>query len=111
MCRTTTTGHGGTPVRGWLHVPAGVTDPLPTVVEYHGYSRGRGYAHFSTIWAQAGWAPLQHGHPGQGWHGGGGSATDDVSADAGGFMRRVFLTAGIAGRDTFTTAGSMPMRS
>ena len=56
MCRTTTTGHGGTPVRGWLHVPAGVTDPLPTVVEYHGYSRGRGYAHFSTIWAQTGWA-------------------------------------------------------
>jgi cephalosporin-C deacetylase len=54
MCRTTTTGHGGTPVRGWLHVPAGVTDPLPTVVEYHGYSRGRGYAHFSTIWAHAG---------------------------------------------------------
>ena len=94
-------GYGGTPVRAWLHVPAGATGPLPTVVQYHGYSRGRGYPHSNTIWAQAGWAQFSMDTRGQGWHSGGGSATDDVSADAGGIHAPGFLTAGITGRDTY----------
>ena len=41
-------------VKAWLHVPAGATGPLPTVVQYHGYSGGRGFPHSFTQWAQAG---------------------------------------------------------
>ena len=47
-------GWAGTPVRAWLHVPAGRTGPLPTVVYYYGYSGGRGFPHEDTVWAQAG---------------------------------------------------------
>lgn len=38
----TFTGYGGTRVKGWLNVPAGTSGPLPTVVEFLGYSGGRG---------------------------------------------------------------------
>jgi cephalosporin-C deacetylase len=94
-------GYGGTPIQAWLHVPAGATGPLPTVVQYHGYSRGRGYPHTNTIWAQAGWAHFSMDTRGQGWHTGGASTTDDDSADAGGIHAPGFLTAGITNRDTY----------
>ncbi|HZA30617.1 MAG TPA: acetylxylan esterase, partial [Propionibacteriaceae bacterium] len=94
-------GYGGIPVRAWLHVPAGATGPLPTVIQYHGYSRGRGYPHANTIWAQAGWAHFSMDTRGQGWHTGGGSVTEDASADAGGIHAPGFLTAGITHRDTY----------
>jgi cephalosporin-C deacetylase len=94
-------GYGGTPVRAWLHVPAGAAGPLPAVVQYHGYSRGRGHPHTNTIWAQAGWAHFTMDTRGQGWHTGGGTATDDAAADAGGIHAPGFLTAGITHRDTY----------
>ena len=94
-------GYGGTPVQAWLHVPAGTAGRLPAVVQYHGYSRGRGYPHTSTIWAQAGWAQFSMDTRGQGWHTGGRSTTDDSSADAGGIHAPGFLTAGITDRDTY----------
>jgi cephalosporin-C deacetylase len=94
-------GYGGTPVQAWLHVPAGAAGRLPAVVQYHGYSRGRGYPHTSTIWAQAGWAHFSMDTRGQGWHTGGSSTTDDASADAGGFHAPGFLTAGITHRDSY----------
>src|SRR5258708_34039084 len=34
-------GHGGHPVRGWLHVPAGSAEQLPCVVQYVGYGGRR----------------------------------------------------------------------
>src|SRR5689334_4867624 len=37
-------GYGGEDVRGWLVRPAGVSGPLPTVVQYVGYGGGRGSA-------------------------------------------------------------------
>lgn len=40
-------GFGGSPVRGWLLLPAGAAGPLPCVVEYVGYGGGRG---FPTDW-------------------------------------------------------------
>ena len=71
-------GFGGTPVKAWLHRPAGATGPLPTVVQYHGYSGGRGFPHATTTWAQAGYAHLVMDTRGQGWSDGGGpSGTAD----------------------------------
>jgi len=94
-------GYGGAPVRAWLHVPAGSTGPLPTVVQYHGYSRGRGLPHSSTLWAQAGYAHLVMDTRGQGWRVGGGSETADPSPDAGLNHAPGFMTAGILDPATY----------
>jgi cephalosporin-C deacetylase len=47
-------GFGGTTVKGWLHLPAGATGPLPAVVEFVGYGGGRGLAHERLLWAAPG---------------------------------------------------------
>ena len=36
-------GYSGQRVQAWLRLPAGATEPLPTVLQYCGYSGGRGY--------------------------------------------------------------------
>jgi cephalosporin-C deacetylase len=59
-------GYGGSPVRGWLHLPAGASGPLPAVVEYVGYGGGRGLAHERTLWAAAGYAHFVMDTRGQG---------------------------------------------
>src|SRR5262245_49140444 len=51
-------GYGGTPVKAWLSVPAGTTTALPAVVQFHGYSIGRGFPHAAMPWALAGYAHL-----------------------------------------------------
>ncbi|GAA3592186.1 acetylxylan esterase [Kineosporia mesophila] len=52
-------GFGGQPVKGWLHRPAGRGDePLPGVVQYIGYTGGRGLPHERIGWALAGYAQL-----------------------------------------------------
>jgi cephalosporin-C deacetylase len=94
-------GWGGTPVRAWLHVPAGTAAPLPTVVQYHGYSQGRGFPHSSTLWAQAGYAHLVMDTRGQGWAVGGPTATADPVAEAGLHHSPGFMTAGITDPDTY----------
>ena len=38
-------GFGGSPVKAWLHLPAGASTPLPAVVKYIGYGGGRGLPH------------------------------------------------------------------
>jgi cephalosporin-C deacetylase len=63
----TFSGFGGDRVRAWLHVPAGATGPLPTVVEYHGYSRGRGLPHQYLLYVVAGYAVFSMDTRGQGW--------------------------------------------
>src|SRR6478752_10753599 len=35
-------GFGGDPIRAWYSRPAGIEAPLPAVVEFVGYGRGRG---------------------------------------------------------------------
>ncbi|HEX8488412.1 MAG TPA: acetylxylan esterase [Propionibacteriaceae bacterium] len=94
-------GYGGSRVRGWLHVPAGATGPLPAVVQYHGYSGGRGFPHSSTLWAQAGWAHFVMDTRGQGWSVGGLGGTPDASDDAGQLRASGFLTAGITAPETY----------
>jgi cephalosporin-C deacetylase len=59
-------GFGGSPVRGWLHLPAAATEPLPGVVEYIGYGGGRGLAHQRIRWAAAGFAHFVMDTRGQG---------------------------------------------
>jgi cephalosporin-C deacetylase len=94
-------GFGGSPVKAWLHVPAGQPGPLPAVIQYHGYSRGRGFPHQYTQWAQAGWAHFVMDTRGQGWSVGGGSGTPDASPDAGIIHTPGFMTAGIADPDSY----------
>ncbi|WP_430784222.1 acetylxylan esterase [Actinoplanes sp. G11-F43] len=51
-------GYGGEPVRAWYTRPTGVTEPLPAVVEFAGYGRGRGLPHERLTWPTAGYAHL-----------------------------------------------------
>lgn len=80
-------GFGGTPIRAWLRIPQGVTEPLPGLVQFFGYGNGRGHALRDLRWAAAGYAHLVVDARGQG-HG----DTDDDHADggpsAGGFLTR-----------------------
>lgn len=94
-------GFGGSEVKAWLHVPAGADGPLPAVVQYHGYSGGRGFPHSYTQWAQAGYAHFVMDTRGQGWSVGGHSSTHDVSPDAGINHTPGFMTAGLGSPDTY----------
>lgn len=60
-------GFGGDRVKAWLHVPAGASAALPAVVEYAGYSGGRGLVHQGMTWALAGYASFVMDTRGQGW--------------------------------------------
>jgi cephalosporin-C deacetylase len=89
----TFSGFGGHPVRAWLHVPAGASQPLPTVVQYHGYGGGRGLAHEVSPWTMAGYACLKVDTRGQGSAWSPGDTPDPVGAGPSypGFMTRGIL--------------------
>ncbi|RRR69414.1 acetylxylan esterase [Streptomyces sp. RP5T] len=70
-------GFAGDPVRAWYSRPAGVREPLPAVVEYAGYGRGRGLPHERLTWVNAGYAHLLMDNRGQGDQYGNGGATPD----------------------------------
>ncbi|MEU4192338.1 acetylxylan esterase [Kribbella sp. NPDC026611] len=94
-------GFGGTPVKGWLHVPAGATGPLPTVVQYFGYSGGRGLPHATNLWAQAGYAHFVMDTRGQSYSAGGFDSTPDDTTYAGLNHTPGFMTAGITDPETY----------
>ncbi|MEV0428743.1 acetylxylan esterase [Micromonospora sp. NPDC050495] len=71
-------GFGGDPVRAWYTRPAAVDTPLPAVVEYVGYGRGRGLPHERLTWPVAGYAHLLMDARGSGQYGSG--DTDDPHA-------------------------------
>ncbi|MFD7712872.1 acetylxylan esterase [Streptomyces sp. NPDC059785] len=73
-------GFGGHPIKGWLTLPAGTTEPLPTVVEYIGYGGGRGLPHTHLLWASAGFAHFVMDTRGQGSGWGGGDTPDPVGS-------------------------------
>ena len=78
-------GFGGDPIRAWYTRPAGVTDPLPAVVEFLGYGRGRGLPHERLTWAAAGYAHLLMDSRGQGdLYGSGGDTPDPRGTAPGG---------------------------
>lgn len=95
----TFTGFDGQPVRGWLYLPRGASEPLPCVVEYAGYSGGRGLAHESLMWSAAGYAHFVMDTRGQGsgWRVG---HTPDPDPD-GGPSTGTFVTRGILHPDTY----------
>ncbi|MFI9167976.1 acetylxylan esterase [Streptomyces lincolnensis] len=78
-------GFAGDPVRAWYSRPAGVREPLPAVVEYAGYGRGRGLPHERLTWVNAGYAHLLMDNRGQGdQYGCGGDTPDPHAAAPGG---------------------------
>jgi cephalosporin-C deacetylase len=91
-------GADGTPVRAWLRVPAGASEPLPTVVTYVGYGGGRGQAEESLVWAASGFAHLHMDTRGQGssWSVG---ATPDTGSS--GPQIPGVMTKGIESRDSY----------
>lgn len=78
-------GYGGDPIRAWYTRPAGVDDPIPAVVEFLGYGRGRGLPHERLTWPAAGYAHLLMDSRGQGGqYGTGGDTPDPHGAALGG---------------------------
>ena len=53
-------GLDGTPVRGWVLLPAGAQGPLPAVVCYHGATGSRGYPADFCAWVAMGAAVVTH---------------------------------------------------
>lgn len=95
----TVPGFAGQPVRGWLRMPAGASEPLGCVVEFLGYGRGRGLAHENLLWASAGYAHLLMDTRGQGWSAAGGDTSDPHQGPAG--VVPGFLTRGIESPETY----------
>jgi cephalosporin-C deacetylase len=60
-------GWNGELIAGWLYLPRGI-DPTITVVQYIGYSGGRGFAFNNLVWSAAGHAHLLVDTRGQGWN-------------------------------------------
>lgn len=90
----TFTGFDGQPVRAWLYLPRGTAAPLPCVIEYAGYSGGRGLANESLTWSAAGYAHFVMDTRGQGsgWRSGETADPDpDGSPHTGGFITRGIL--------------------
>jgi cephalosporin-C deacetylase len=92
-------GYGGQPIKAWLHLPAGATEPLPAVVEYLGYGGGRGLSHERVLWSAAGFAHLVMDTRGQGsaWSVG---DTPDAEAD-GAPSHPGFMTRGVLNPETY----------
>lgn len=87
-------GWGGHRIAGWLIVPAGATEPLPTVVHYIGYGGGRGFPHDWLPSAAAGFATFVMDTRGQGSNGTPGDTPDPVGGQnpqTPGFMTRGVL--------------------
>ncbi|MET0296197.1 MAG: acetylxylan esterase [Microbacterium sp.] len=95
----TFSGFAGDPVRGWYLRPAGVSEDLPTIVEYVGYGGGRGAAHERLAWASAGYAYVVMDTRGQGSSWGTGGATEDPHGT--GPSVPGFMTRGIQSPDTY----------
>jgi cephalosporin-C deacetylase len=98
----TFSGYGGSPVKGWLHLPANreAGTRLPAVVQYAGYSGGRGLANQDTKWAQAGYAHFIMDTRGQGY-GGSVGETPDPHPSAGEVAHAGLMTRGAGSREDY----------
>jgi cephalosporin-C deacetylase len=93
----TFSGFAGDAVKAWLITPAGTEGPLPTVVEFLGYRRGRGLPHEWLAWASAGYAHVVMDTRGQGSLYASGGVTPDPHGT--GPTVPGFLTRGIESAD------------
>ncbi|QOT15962.1 MULTISPECIES: acetylxylan esterase [Paenarthrobacter] len=98
----TFSGFGGHRIKGWLHLPAHLQpgQRLPVVVEFIGYSGGRGLANQNTRWAQAGYAHFIMDSRGQGYGGVSGD-TPDPHSSAGDVAYAGLMTRGIRHQDDY----------
>ncbi len=88
-------GYGGQPIKGWLILPKQRSTPLPCVVEYMGYSGGRGFPCDWLLWSSAGFAHLIMDTRGQG------SDTSDSESDNSNPQIPGFMTRGILHPQTY----------
>src|SRR5674476_1222733 len=89
-------GYGGQRVQAWLRLPVGATGPLPTVLQYSGYSGGRGYPFVDSVYASAGYAHFILESRAQGWRTPSlTSTTPDLDATAGDMHAPGVMTLGI----------------
>ena len=95
-------GYAGSPVKAWLHLPANRTPGtrLPAVVQYIGYSGGRGLVNQDTKWAQAGYAHFIMDTRGQGY-GGMLGETADPHPSAGEVAYAGLMTRGAGSREDY----------
>lgn len=95
-------GYGGAPIKGWLHLPANrpADAKLPVVVQYAGYSGGRGLVNQDTKWAQAGYAQFTMDTRGQGY-GGRIGETPDPHPSAGDVAYAGLMTRGAGSREDY----------
>ena len=95
-------GYGGAPIKGWLHLPANrpAGSQLPVVVQYIGYSGGRGLVNQDTKWAQAGYAHFIMDTRGQGY-GGTLGETADPHPSAGEVAHAGLMTRGAGSREDY----------
>jgi cephalosporin-C deacetylase len=93
-------GFGGHPVKAWLYVPHARSGPRACVVQYIGYTGGRGLAHEHLLWSAAGYVHLVVDVRGQGTNIHTTGDTYDVPG-AVGPHRPGFLTLGIEARESY----------
>lgn len=94
----TFSGFGGHPVRAWLHLPAGIKEPVPAIVGFQGYGGGRGLPVEVSVWALAGYASMVMDTRGQGSAGSPGDTEDPAGA---GPSHPGFMTRGILDRNEY----------
>lgn len=94
-------GYGGHPVRAWFLLPRVTQGPHPCVIQYLGYSGGRGSCLDWLLWPSLGHACLVMDTRGQGWSTHHPGATSDVVPDESGLHVPGFMTQGILDPETY----------
>lgn len=92
-------GSGGSPVKGWFHLPRARAGLLPVIVEYQGYGGGRGLPHERLLWPTAGYAYLLMDTRGQGSSWGVGDTSDPEETGAPAYPGS--MTKGILSPETY----------
>ena len=94
-------GFGGQPIKGWFLLPRQRSGPVPCVVQYIGYSGGRGFLLDHLVWPSLGFATLVMDTRGQGWVAGAPGETVDVAPAGTGSHVPGFMTQGILDPQTY----------
>ena len=94
-------GYGGQPIKGWFLLPRQRSGPLPCVVEYIGYSGGRGFPTDWLLWSSAGYAHLVMDTRGQGYNNRLKGDTPDVEPEGSNPQYPGFMTRGILDPKTY----------
>ena len=95
-------GYDGQPIKGWLLLPRQRQEgPLPCVVEYIGYSGGRGFPTDWLVWSATGFAHLVMDTRGQGYNTHLQGDTPDPEPDGSNPHHPGFMTRGILDPQTY----------